>query len=410
MIPRKLTDCVLSALADTPVVFITGPRQSGKSTLARWVADGPHPARYLSLDDLSTLSAAESDPEGFVAGLEGPAVLDEVQRAPGLFLAIKAAVDRERQPGRFLLTGSANALMLPALSQALVGRMEVLTLWPLSQAEIEQQGGEGLLGSLFGKGVPKPAPSGGREEAVRRALVGGFPEVLSRPSWERRSAWWDSYLATILHRDVRDLAQVEALTELPRLMALIAARSTGLLNVSELSRSSGIPNSTLKRYLALLEATFLVRSVPAWSGNLSKRLVKSPKLMLTDTGLMGRLMGIGPEWDAPDPGWVGPLLENFAVMELCKQASWSGRKLAFLHFRTGAGREVDLVLEDGRGHLVGVEVKASATVRSEDFAGLRTLAEDTGERFQRGVVLHGGTDTTPFGERLYAVPMSALWQ
>lgn len=410
MIPRHLTSRLLAALSDTPVVFLTGPRQAGKSTLAQWLAEEPHPARYVTLDDATVLAAAGDDPAGFLSGLEGPVVLDEVQRAPDLFLAIKASVDRDRRPGRFLLTGSANALMLPRLSEALVGRMEVLTLWPLAQAEIEKRPPDSLVDALFSDAVPTTEPGEARAQVLRRALRGGYPEVLERPSPERRRAWWGSYATTIIQRDVRDLAQIEGLTELPRLLALLAAGAGGLLNFAELSRSSGIPQTTLKRYLALLEATFLLGSIPAWSSNLGKRLVKSPKLMLTDTGLMGHMLGASEGTDVVQAPWLGALVETFVAMELRKHMGWSATAAQLHHLRTQTGQEVDLVLEDDRGRLVGVEVKASATVGGADFAGLRALAEQTGERFHRGVVLYAGREAVPFGERLHALPISALWR
>lgn len=406
MISRHITPSLLQALSDTPVVFLNGARQTGKSFLARWLAATDHPARYLTLDDVAVLAAAHGDPTSFVAGLDGPVVLDEVQRVPRLFLAIKALVDRGRQPGRFLLTGSADVLLLPELADSLAGRMEILTLHPLSQGEIEGHP-EGFIETVFTDKLTDLAVGGAPGlTLLDRIQTGGYPEMQTRTSPHRRNAWFSSYISTILSRDVRDLAHIEGLAALPRLLSLLAARAASLLNFAELSRTTGIPQTTLKRYLSLLETTFLVYYLPAWSGNLGKRLVKAPKLMLNDTGLLVHLLGgdLGPGTQ------LGPVLENFVVTELRKQSAWSSRRVQFFHFRTQIGREVDLVLEDSSGRVVGIEVKATATLGTEDFKGLRTLADDLGDRFHRGVVLYTGSESIPFGPRLHALPVESLWR
>jgi hypothetical protein len=338
-------------------------------------------------------------------------ILDEVQRVPELFPAIKAAVDRDRTAGRFLLTGSADVLLLPRLSESLAGRMEVHTLWPLSQGELEGQPEE-LVDALFADSLPAPRPpQGGRKpELVDRLVRGGYPEVVGMAAEARRQAWFGSYVTTVLQRDVRDLANIEALTMLPRLLRLLASRSTALLNFADLSRSIGIPQTTLKRYMALLEMTFLLQTLPAWFVNIGKRLVKSPKLLLNDTGLAAHLQGLNAERLVGDRVLLGPLLENFVVMELKKQAGWSRRQPQLHHFRTEAGEEVDVVLEDAAGRVVGIEVKAAATVAQVDFKGLRTLAAAAGKRFHRGVVLHTGPEVIPFAADLHALPISALWR
>lgn len=409
MFTRHLTAALLNALSDSPVVFLNGPRQSGKSTLVRGLAAGPHRARYLTLDDLSVLAAARGDPLGFLAGLDGPVILDEVQRAPELFLPLKAEVDRDRRPGRFLLTGSASVTVLPQLSQALVGRMEILTLWPLSQGEVEGVK-ENFVDALFEPELAPPdfKPSS-RADLWKRVGRGGYPEPFARAQPERRRAWVDSYVATIVQRDVQDLANIEGLTVLPRLLGLLAARSAGLTNYAELSRTMGLPQTTLKRYLALLEATFLSHPVPPWSGNLGKRLVKAPKLFLNDAGLAAALLAVDAERLAADGNLAGPLLETFVMAELAKQSSWSRTRPRLYHFRTQAGAEVDFVLEDARGRCVGIEVKAGG-VGAGDFKGLKALAEILGKRFVRGVVLSASPETTPFGRNLHALPVDALWR
>jgi len=387
------------------VVFLQGPRQSGKSTLVRELLRGKHAARYVTLDDPAPLEAASSDPDAFVADLGGPVALDEVQRAPGLFRALKASVDRDRRPGRFLLTGSAQALLLPRLAEMLAGRMEVVTLWPLSQAEIEGNS-ENFVERLFGGKLG--GGSGAPKDLWGRVAAGGFPEALGRRDPVRRGAWFDSYVSTILQRDVLELSRIDDLSLLPRLLRLAAARAGGLLNVSEFSRSLAAPLTTLKRHLALFEATFLVQTVPAWSTNRGKRLVKSPKLYLSDSGLLAHLLG----WNGkPDmlSRETGMILENFVAMELLKLSGWAPFAVTLHHYRTFAGREVDFVLEGPGGNLVGVEVKAASAVGPDDFKGLRELQADAGERFHRGVVLYTGKDQVSFGKGLNAVPMGALW-
>ncbi len=410
MIARNLTADVLAALSDSPVVLLNGARQAGKSTLARGLAEGAHPARYLTLDDATVLAAARADPDGFVQALEGAVVLDEVQRAPELFRAIKAEVDRDRRPGRFLLTGSADALLLPNLSESLVGRMEILTLWPFSQGELDGRQ-EGFVDALFADelpalGVDEPTGQVGLWE---RVLRGGYPEVVGRAEAKRRRAWFNAYVTTLLQRDVRDLANIEGLTAMPRLLSLLAARASATLNYAEVSRSSGLPQTTLKRYMTLLETTFLIKTLPAWHGNLGKRLVKAPKLLLTDTGLAAHLVGLGEVPPQAGQALPGALLENFVAMEVAKQIAWSAHQPSLFHFRTQTGQEIDLVLEEAAGRLVGLEVKAGTSLSRRDFKGLETLAEARPEAFRRGVVLYGGAEVVGFAPRLHAVPLRALW-
>jgi len=409
MYRRNIEAALLAALRDTPVVLVKGARQAGKSTLVRTQLAGEHPARYLTLDDAAVLAAAAHDPEAFIDSLAGPVVIDEVQRVPELFLAIKAAVDRERRPGRFLLTGSADVLLLPRVADALVGRLEPLTLWPLSQGEIEGTR-ETFIDDLFAPRLRGfAAASEGRSELLHRLVRGGFPEAVTRTNEDRRRAWFASYLTTILQRDIRDLAQIEGLTALPRLLALLAARCGGLLNVSELSRTSGLPNTTLRRYLVLFETAFLVQLLPAWSAGLESRLVKSPRLHLCDSGLACHLMGTDLQRLQGTPDLVGPLLETFVTNELRKQSGWSRTRVSLYHFRTHAGREVDLVLESDAGNVVGIEVKASSSLGASDLQGLRALQEAAGSRFLRGVVLYGGREPVAFASNLHALPLETLW-
>lgn len=407
MYQRLITSNLLSALDDTPVILVNGARQTGKTTLVQSVGDG-RSARYISLDDTGFLAAVKADPSGFIAGLSGPTIIDEVQRAPELFPAIKMSVDRDRTPGRFLLTGSANVMLVPRLSESLAGRMEILTLWPLAQAEVEGLG-PGIVDTLYGNVIPSISGAIPRTELLSRVIAGGYPEPLARTTEARRRAWFNSYITTILQRDVRDIANIEGLTEMPRLLSLLATRSANLLNTSEISRAIGIPNTTLSRYMSLLQATFLVSLLPAWSANLGKRLVRSPKLLVNDTGLIASLLGLNAIRLEEVGPLFGQLLETFVVMEVIKDAGASQTQPGLFHFRTQAGVEVDLLLEDAAGRIVGIEVKSSSTVASSDFRGLRELAEVTGDRFHRGIVIYTGESVIPFGERLHAVPVQALW-
>ena len=399
------------ALLDTPVVLVNGARQSGKSTLVKSVVNANgEPRQYLTLDDVAVLNAAKSDAAGFINALQGPVTLDEVQRAPELFLAIKAAVDRDRQPGRFLLTGSADVLVLPGIADSLAGRMEVLSLWPLSCAEMADSPLFNRADALFaGSWSALAVPPCERGDFVGRLLAGGFADAVARTSPRRRDAWFDSYIQAILQRDVRDLANLEQLTEIPNLLQLLATRSGTLLNFAELSRTSGLAQSTLKRYFALLEMLFLVVRVPSWERNPGKRLVKAPKVFLPDSGLLSHFMATTAERLLAKPGLPGAMVETFVLTELLKHIAFSAQSLSLWHYRTLTHIEVDFVLENRLGQITGIEVKASATVDSKDFKGLRHLAETEPATFQHGIVLYAGREVVPFGDKLWAVPLSLWW-
>ncbi|HLB41395.1 MAG TPA: ATP-binding protein [Gammaproteobacteria bacterium] len=410
MYKRHIMPSLLAALADTPVVFLNGARQTGKSTLVQEINHKEHPARYLSFDDPTILMAAKNDPVNFINHLNGPVVLDEIQKAIELFPVIKLSVDKNRQAGRFLLTGSANVLLLPSLSESLAGRMEVLTLFPLSQGEIYHQQ-EQFIDYVFEKQFhfSSPLSHENRTSLIKRILAGGYPEALMRIG-TRRKAWFDAYITTILQRDIRDLSNIEGLINLPNLLKLLTTRISGLLNLSEVSRSVRIPHTTLKRYFSLLETTFLCITLPAWSNNLGNRLVKSPKIFLNDTGLATALLGLNEERYVEDGLLFGRLLENFVVVELQKQRTWSKIQPYLYHFRTAKGQEVDLILEDASGRCVGIEVKASATLFTADMAGLATFAELAGKRFHRGIVLYTGKEIVPLGKNIFAMPIAKIFE
>ena len=372
MIHRHITENLLLALADTPAVLINGARQTGKSTLVQSVELSQPGRQYVTFDDPSALAAAKRDPNGFITGLNTPVTLDEVQHVPELFPAIKIAIDQKRQPGRFLLTGSANVLLLPKLSESLAGRMEVLTLWPFSQGEMHGVK-ESFVDTMFAK-QPVWSSIGargevGRDELFGKILAGGYPLVIARDTAARRKAWFQSYLTTILQRDVRDLTNVADLTAVPRLLSVLATRVGGLLNFADLSRSLALPQTSLKRYFALLEATFLVQLLRPWSSNLGQRLIQTPKVYLDDTGLLAHLLGLTVDRLQVDGTLAGGVLENFVLMELRKQAAWSKVQPEFFHWRTISGKEVDILLEDSAGRLVGVEIKAASTLGGSDVRG-----------------------------------------
>ncbi len=407
MYTRRITSQVRAALSDTPIVLIVGARQVGKTTLAQRVLP-PEDALSLTLDDPATLAAVKADPAGFLARSPRLLHLDEVQRAPELFLPLKASVDRDRKPGRFLLTGSANVLALPRLSDSLAGRMEILALSPLTQAEIEGKSGNGV-DRLFEGVFPLSVSPEAHQGLWRRIVRGGFPEALTRTDPSRRQAWFSSYLEAILQRDVQELAKIEGLTQLPNLLTLLATRTANLLNVSDLSRTLGIANSTLHRYLNLLEAIFLYTPLPPWHANLGLRLSKSPKVLLTDTGLALSLLSADEKRLEGEPFLRGAMLETFVLNELRHQLEGAQGSPRLYHFRTHEGLEVDGVLERRDGTLFGIEVKASSSVGAGDFRGLKALQEKTGAKFFGGAVLYTGTQTLPFGENLTALPIASLW-
>ena len=409
-ISRHVQAKIAIALQDTRVVLIVGPRQAGKTTLARQYATPERP--YITLDDPATLAAARSDPAGFVRGLK-QAVIDEVQRAPDLLLAIKESVDKDQAPGRFLLTGSTNLMAMPLVADSLAGRLEVITLLPFAQAELAGTPGN-LLDRLFdGAGPPAVGNPVVGDALLDIVLKGGYPEALRRTSASRRQAWLQDYVALILDRDVRDIANIDQLDRLPRLLDVLAAHTGQLVNHSSYGAALGLSVPTAQKYVGILERLFLVRMLPPWSHNAVSRLTKTPKLHFLDTGLLAALRGtdvsqLQKDRAAERTHW-GPLLENFVVSEVLKLCTWSDKRLRVAHFRTKEQDEVDLVLEDRQGRVIGIEVKASATVRAPDLRGLRQLQAAVGNKFVQGRVLHDHDRITPFDEKLHAGPVSMLW-
>lgn len=406
--PRFARPRLEEALADTPVALVHGPRQCGKTTLARMVGDAAG-YTYITFDDGAQLAAARSDPVGFVADLPDRVVLDEVQRVPEIFLALKATVDEHRTPGRFILTGSTNVLLVPKLADSLVGRMEILRLHPLAQCEIAGTHPH-FLDILFAGGFKNHRYGRLGGELAERIVAGGFPAALARTQQGRRRDWYRDYVQTLVQRDVHELARIRSLNVLPRLLQLAAGQTAHLLNVADMAGPFELSRPTIRDYVTLLERVFLLEQLPPWHNNRLSRLIKTPKLHMGDTGVAATLLGLDGAALAKDRTMLGQLLETFVYQELRRQASWHASSIAFHHFRANHDTEVDIVLERGIHELVGIEVKASATMTEADFRGLRKLQAATGERFVAGVVLYDGESSVGFGRGMFAVPIRALWE
>lgn len=405
LFPRFAAARVEDALSDTRVVLLTGPRQAGKTTLARMLATSG--MAFHTLDNATTLASARDDPVGFVRGLDR-AIIDEIQRAPDLLLAIKESVDADRRPGRFLLTGSANLATLPRVADSLAGRMEVVRLLPLAQCEMRRTE-SAFIESVFKGAVPRFSNAVTGDSLTSIIVAGSYPEALTRRSHARRQDWYLDYTDAIIQRDVRDVAQVELLRQMPRLLRALAHHSGQLVNYSGFGAALGMNHVTTQKYAAVLEQLFLIRTLPPWYSNELKRLVKTPKVHFLDSGLLAALRDLSVERLKAERRPIGALLETFVFAELIKLAGWTDRRIEFFHFRDKEGNEVDVVMQDRGEKVVGIEVKASASVNADDFKGLKRLAEACGRQFAIGLVLFDHDKVVPFGDRLYAVPISALW-
>ena len=414
LIARHVADRLQVALKDTPAVLINGPRQCGKTTLVQQLAQG---MSYITLDDPGMLIAAQQDPVGLLRQMDR-AVIDEVQRAPQLLLALKMSIDQDRRPGRFLLTGSANILALPQIADSLAGRMEVHTLLPLSQAELQGRPSD-FLQRAQGQSWPVSHPSwvypavmDAKNElhagAIGNALAGGYPEMRLRPSVTRRQAWAKAYIQTVVERDVQDIAQVEHLSQIPYLLDIAAAHCGQLFNASQIGGQLMLDTRTLDKYLGVLEKLFLVQRLPAWGRNELNRLIKTPKLHFLDAGLQATLTRLTPDMLITHRERWGATLETWVYAELRKALALSDEAWYLSHYRDKDQVEVDFVLENPQRQLIGIEVKAAATVQVQDFKGLRKLQAQTGADFLTGIVLYDGAHALPFGPGMWAVPLAAL--
>ena len=402
---RLLATRIAEAMADTPVVLVAGPRQAGKTTLVRQIA--AQKIRYLTLDDELTLLAAKEDPVGLVRSLDR-AVIDEIQRAPQLLLAIKKTVDEDRRSGRFLLTGSANLMALPMVADSLAGRMETLTLLPLSQSEMHGSNANWVDNAFAGHLLTATPPFLGNE-LIETVLRGGYPEALSRTSTRRRAEWSRQYINSIIQRDVRDVADVGKLDHLPRFLRALAQVSGQMCNYSQLGGQVGLDHKTAARYIGVFEQMYLLRRIEVWAQNRLNRIVKTPKMQFVDSGLLSTLTNVTPTLAQKNRHCFGNILECFVYGELRKHMATAESDYQLFYYRDHDQYEVDFIIENAAGDLVGVEVKAAATVTVGDLRGLKRLASVAGEQFKMGVILYDGSETLPLGDGLWAAPLSSLW-
>ena len=402
---RQIAPRIAEAMQDTPVVLLAGPRQAGKTTLVRQMSGNG--ARYLTLDDELTLMSAREDPVGMIRSLDR-AVIDEIQRAPSLLLAIKKSVDEDRRPGRFLLTGSANLMALPTVADSLAGRMETLLLLPLSQGEIEGQSAN-WLDSVFSGRIPRPGPQSPGRDLVDRVLRGGYPEAISRPTQRRRIAWARQYMDALIQRDVRDVSGIEKLDQLPRFLRALAQTAGQMCNYSQLAGQVGLDSKTAAKYVGVLEQMYLLRRVDVWARNRLNRVVKTSKLQFIDSGLLATLMELTAQEVQHNRTRFGNVLESFVYGELLKATTTAEGEYALMYYRDADKVEVDVVIENAAGQLVGVEVKASATVKESDLRGLRKFSSLAGDQFKMGILLYDGDETMPLGDNIWAAPLATLW-
>lgn len=406
LLPRRIEPRIAEALLDTPVVLLAGPRQAGKTTLVRHIA-AQQGLRYLTLDDGLTLLSAREDPVGMVRSLDR-AVIDEIQRAPQLLLAIKKSVDEDRRPGRFLLTGSANLMALPTVADSLAGRMETLSLLPLSQSEMALRQANWIDQAFAGRLLQASTPAVG-EALVERVLRGGYPEAVARPAGRRRTTWARQYIDALIERDVRDIAHIDKLDQLPRFLRALAHTAGQMCNYTQLGAQVGLDGKTALRYCGVFEQMYLLQRIDVWARNRLSRVVKTAKLQFLDAGLLASLLDLTAQEVAQDRTRFGNVLETFVFGELLKHSTTAQDDYRLMYYRDADKFEVDVVIENAAGQLVGVEVKAAATVKASDLRGLKKWAALAGTQFRLGVVLYDGTETLPLGDGLWAAPLSSLW-
>ena len=393
---------LLLALQDTPVVLLQGPRQCGKTTLSQLVG---HKLgyEYISFDDLSTYKSAQEDPQSFINDLTRPTIIDEVQRVPEVLLPIKAQVDKWRQPGQFLITGSVNVFHFPKVLDSLAGRIEALNLHPLSQLEIEQKT-FWFLDHLF---QPRFNFKKFTQNDIKNRIIGGgYPAALQREG-HRRVAWYVNYIETLLQHDALKWAGLRFTDLLPDLIEVACQHTAQLLNINTLSKTFKTNHTTISNYLGVLEKLFLIKILPAWHSH--KKSVKASKLHITDSGFASALLQLNTNNLSQDGNLYGRVFESFILQELQRQASASQKGYRFFHYRENDRFEVDIVIAQGRQKLVGLEMKTSATLNDHDFRGLKRLEQVAGKQFICGAILYQGNNILRFGEKLVAIPAQALW-
>lgn len=409
MYQRYAQDVVKTALQDTPAVVVVGPRQCGKTTLIKGFASDQNWS-YVTLDDLNQLQFAKDDPVGFVRSFRSRhIIIDEIQRVPELMLPLKQAIDEDRQPGRYLLSGSANAMALPKVADSLAGRLEVVNLYPLSQSEVLGKPPSFLTKLLAGE-LPMTSRTRVRDELLQWVCQGGFPEVLGRSSEARKMAWFQQYMTSLVQKDLVDIADIEHLNLMPKLIQILANQAAQLVNYSQISEALQIPRQTVKRYMGLLKQLFVFQELPAWHGNENKRLVKTPKVHMVDTGLACGVRRINAARLAEDRALFGHLLENYIFCELQKMASWSEEPLYFYHYRDKDKVEVDIVIETALGDVIAIEVKSGATITPADFKGLERLRDVVGDRFKMGILLYDGDHSNQLSDRICLAPLGVVWE
>jgi predicted AAA+ superfamily ATPase len=403
---RTIEPRIAEAQLDTPVILLAGPRQAGKTTLVRQIAEQQE-LRYLTLDDELTLLSARRDPVGMIRSLD-KAIIDEIQRAPQLLLAIKKSVDEDRRSGRFLLTGSANLMALPTVADSLAGRMETLTLLPLSQSEMEAQTVNWIDNAFTGHLITAENTVIG-DALVERVLKGGYPEAVSRATDRRRAAWSNQYIEALIQRDVQDIANIEKLDHLPRFLNALAQTAGQMCNYAQLGSKVGLDGKTASRYISIFEQMYLLKRIDVWARNRLNRVVKTPKLQFIDSGLLCTLLDLGRDEIHKDRTRFGNALETFVFGELLKHTTTAEGNYRLMYYRDADKFEVDFIIENPAGNLIGVEVKASATIKEKDLRGLKKLASLAGEQFKMGVLLYDGTEIMPLGDGMWAAPLSSLW-
>jgi predicted AAA+ superfamily ATPase len=429
MYNRFLTNNLIKSLEDTPVLIVVGARQVGKSTLLKnmlsidstIISDDSWPGlsecgsvEYITLDDLSTLSAVKADPDFFLSRYgNATLVIDEAQLSPELLRTIKKFVDSDRRSRKYILSGSADIMALPKMSESLAGRCEIFYMYPLSQTEVLNHK-KNFVDLAFSEDFVMIdrkllADTNDFSWLARIMYAGGYPEVLGRKT-DRISAWFKSYIAAIIQRDVKAISNISDITALYTILEMLARRCGNLLNVSDVSRLSSIKNTTLQRYLTLLERVFMIHINKPWHKSIDARLVKTPKVYMNDSGLLCYLLGVSlDDLISKKTDFTGAILENFIFNELQKQISWSNSCPEIYHFRNTNGKEVDFVLELRNRKKVGIEVKAASTVTNSDFEGLHEFSRITKDDFFRGIVLYNGNNTLQFGENLFAVPIMSVF-
>ena len=410
MFKRNIKSRVEAALKRSPVVLLTGARQSGKTVLVESIAQEKN-YNYFTMDDIPTYLSAKNDPVGFIANIEKPVVIDEVQRVPELFLAIKRDVDKNRVAGNYLLTGSTNPILIPQVADALTGRIETISLLPLSQGEllgIKEQFIDTIFSGKNPSNIPSIKESLSRDELYKKILIGGFP-VMQNLNEKDRKVWINEYIKNIVQKDAQDIAQISEPADLYTLVYSMANRASGLLNIADISRTISVPQATLQRYSSLLEALYMIYLQRSWHMDSEKQFIKAKKAYLVDSGFLSNLLKLNMERAIEYSSLMGNVIENFVVMELLKQLGWSETEAELYHFRTTGNIEVDVVIQDEYKNIVGIEIKGSSTVSYNDFKGLEYLQNLTQDKFIKGIVLYLGDKVIPFGKNLIACPISILW-